>query len=114
VKRSGPLRRTGRINPVSARRQQRDAIYEQRRMQVAARARGRCEFIDPEYGRCRTAMTDVHHLAGRGGPDPHRLANLVGLCRTHHEFIESHRSWAYEHGWLVRRNQETHNDGDRT
>jgi len=112
VKRSGPLRRTGRVNPVSDRRKQRDEILPARRAQVARRAGGRCEFWTAQDGRCRSRMTDVHHLAGREGPDPHRLSNLVGLCRYHHEHIESHwRAWSYENGWLVRRNHGGNTDG---
>jgi hypothetical protein len=72
---------------------------------VHERADGRCEFTDGRW-RCVKAMTDPHHLAGRGGPDPHRLDNLVGLCREHHDFVHAHPAWAYEHGWMRSRLSE--------
>ncbi|HEY7823664.1 MAG TPA: HNH endonuclease signature motif containing protein [Acidimicrobiia bacterium] len=77
-----------RINPVSDRRRKRDAVYPQRREQVWSRAGGICEFCNA------TAMTDVHHLAGRGGPDPHRLDNLIGLCRQCHANAHGNPRWA--------------------
>jgi len=117
VKRSKPLRRGRRIAPVSARRAARDEEYEAARYRVAARARGLCEFRGPQGNRCRQPMTDVHHLAGRGGPIPHRMSNLVGMCRNHHEMVHRYPAWSYEEGWMVRRNtnnQEERHDDDTT
>ena len=72
------------MKAVSDRRRRRDAVYPQRREQVWERNTGICEH-------CQTRpMTEVHHIAGRGGPDPHRLTNLIGLCRNCH-------TWAHEH-----------------
>jgi hypothetical protein len=70
------------MKAVSDRRRKRDAVYPERRRQVWARANGMCEW-------CGLRMVGaVHHIAGRGGSDPHRFAddwrdpanNLVGLC----------------------------------
>jgi 5-methylcytosine-specific restriction endonuclease McrA len=94
--------RRAAIRPVSPRKRRRDAGYAQARRQVFERAEGLCEArCAPSCsGRCE----QVHHRAGRGGVDPHRLDNLVGVCQACHMFIEAHRGWAYEAGWLVRRN----------
>jgi 5-methylcytosine-specific restriction endonuclease McrA len=81
------------VRAVSDRRRKRDAVYPaRRREQVWERAGGVCEF-------CRGAeMTDVHHLAGRGGPDPHRLGNLIGLCAGCHRRAHAKPVWARQVG----------------
>ena len=98
------LKRTGRLNPVSTRRRKRDANYRQARQAVYDRAGGWCEFYDPYWQLpCGNEMVDVHHLAGRSGPDPHRLDNLIGLCRWHHTQAHERPEWAYRVGLMVRR-----------
>jgi hypothetical protein len=70
---------------VSSRRRKRDAGYQDARAAVLARADGRCEAsaaLDCT-GRCE----QVHHLAGRTGPDPHRLENLLAVCDPCHRWI---------------------------
>ena len=86
-----------RINPVSARRRKRDAVYPERRQQVWERGNGMCERC------CWTPMTDVHHIAGRGGDDPHRITNLVGLCRSCHEWVHANPAAARDAGFSASR-----------
>ena len=82
------------MKPVSDRRRRRDAVYPQRREQVFDRGQGICEY-------CLSApMTDVHHIAGRGGPDPHRLNNLVGLCAECHRWTHANPAAATEAGLM--------------
>jgi 5-methylcytosine-specific restriction endonuclease McrA len=50
-------------------------------------------------------MTDVHHIAGRGGPDPHRLDNLIGLCRECHDKAHSMPEWARKFGLMRTRHR---------
>lgn len=88
------------MRPVSKKRQRRDRKYPKQRERVHERAGGTCEFVWPSGTKCHYRMTDVHHLAGRGGADPHRLDNLTGLCREHHEFVHRHPQWAYDHGYM--------------
>ena len=87
------MRRTP-IRSVSKRRQKRDAVYPQRRREVWDRAGGVCEFCHA------AAMTDVHHLAGRGGPDPHRLDNLIGLDAECHRRAHAEPEWARSVGLM--------------
>ena len=82
------------MRAVSDRRRRRDAVYPQRRREVWERGGGVCEF-------CHAAeMTDVHHLAGRGGDDPHRLANLMGLCSGCHRRAHGEPEWARSVGLM--------------
>lgn len=68
------------------------------------RAQGRCEVcnVDLTTGR----EYSKHHRIPRGRGGNNDLANLLLLCGTGttgcHGMIESHRTIAYEHGWLVR------------
>lgn len=106
MKRSSPLKRTADlkqrtpIRRVSARRRKRDAVYPERRRQVYERDEGCCRrcrlFLLPDIGH-------VHHLAGRGGRDPHRLEGLVLLCPACHEHVHRHPAESYDQGWMVRR-----------
>lgn len=84
------------MRAVSDRRRKRDAGYPAARRAVWERAGGLCEW-------CALEMTDVHHRAGRVGPDPHRLANLVGLCRSCHERVHREPAWARSVGLSVSR-----------
>ena len=87
------------MKPVSDKRRKRDAIYPKRREEVWARGNGMCEFC------AWRAMTDVHHIAGRGGPDPHRLDNLIGLCRECHDKAHSMPEWSRKHGLMRTRHR---------
>jgi 5-methylcytosine-specific restriction endonuclease McrA len=82
------------VNAMSARRRKRDAVYPERRRQVWERGNGMCEHCS------MAAMGEVHHLAGRGGPDPHRLTNLVGLCGECHRRVHGEPEWARSVGLM--------------
>ena len=82
------------MRQVSRKRQRRDAVYGERRVQVFERGDGACEF-------CRAApMGSVHHIEGRGGPDPHRLGNLIGLCEPCHRRAHAEPVWARSVGLM--------------
>jgi 5-methylcytosine-specific restriction endonuclease McrA len=76
------------VKAVSDRRRKRDRVYGERRQQVWERGNGMCEFCS------MAAMGSVHHVAGRGGSDPHRLSNLVGLCEPCHRRAHGEPEWA--------------------
>ena len=96
-----PLKRTGRISPVSKRRRARDASYPSSRTAIYERAEGMCE------ARCTTSCAgdghQVHHVAGRDGPDPHRLGSLLLVCAACHAVIHANPEWAYGAGLMVSR-----------
>lgn len=58
--------------------------------------------------KCRTTThLDVHHRAPRGmggssNPNRHNPDRLLTLCRTCHDWVETHRTHAYRNGWLIR------------
>lgn len=72
-----------------------------------ARSRGRCEITGVELSGERSVGWHVHHRLPRkaGGtrwPGINSIENLLLLSPAAHERVESHRSEAYENGWLVR------------
>jgi hypothetical protein len=73
-------------------------VYPQRRQQVFDRANGRCEAIACDG--CTRDCEQVHHVAGRGGDDPHRLDNLLGCCAPCHEWIHRNPAAARAGGWM--------------
>ena len=90
------------LRVVSDRRRKRDATYPSSRKAVYERAEGMCEV--QATIKCERGGHQVHHIAGRLGPDPHRLDNLLLCCRHCHDLIHAHPQLAYEKGWMVRRN----------
>jgi hypothetical protein len=64
------------------------------------RADGVCEADSPG---CLTVGQEVHHIAGRGGPDPHRLDNLLLVCRECHATIHDFPEWSMQRGYMVSR-----------
>lgn len=82
------------MKPVSDRRRRRDAVYPERRNDVYERSGGICEHCGVR------PCEQVHHIEGRGGPDPHRLSNLIGLCAGCHEHAHRNPAWAREVGLM--------------
>ncbi len=83
----------------SDRRRKRDAVYPERRQQVWERGNGMCEWCG------MAAMGSVHHIGGRGGDDPHRLSNLIGLCDGCHRRAHGEPDWAVSVGLMRSRHQ---------
>lgn len=90
------------LRAVSSRRISRDAAYPSSRRAIYDRADGMCEAMCND--RCQRYGHQVHHLAGRSGPDPHRLDNLLLCCRPCHDHIHANPALSYDRGWMVRRN----------
>ena len=84
---------------MSERRRKRDGVYGERRQQVWERGNGMCEFCH------MAAMGSVHHVAGRGGSDPHALSNLIGLCEPCHRRAHGEPVWARSVGLMRSRHQ---------
>lgn len=46
-------------------------------------------------------ILEVHHIHGRGGSNPHRLTNLITLCRNHHRLADKGRlAYNLERLWV--------------
>lgn len=78
---------------------------------VLERAQWSCENCCVGLGDRRGVDYQLHHRRPRrmGGsqlPDTNLASNLLLFCLSCHELAESHRSAAYEAGWLVRQNAD--------
>ena len=66
--------------------------WMERKKQLLARCGGRCEAelaiigIPPE--RCTAEAADPHHIIRRSVKRDDRLANLLALCRWHHDLLD--------------------------
>jgi len=104
LKRSGPLARGaelargGRLPARSAKTAARDAVYPERRAAAFARDGGRCIIGAVED--CSGRAEQCHHLAGRVGPDPHRLDNLASCCGACHRWCHAEPAAAAAAGWM--------------
>lgn len=135
MKRGGPLRRTRslrrtgppqRKTPIVAKRTTERAYdrsgggwddrpdpladdeptYAARKWEAARRDRFRCVLgASPD---CTGRYEQTHHLAGRGGPDPHRVDNLVSTCAPCHRWVHDHPAEAYANDWM--RSRHTYRD----
>lgn len=96
------LRTKTPVKAMSSKRRKRDQSYEDARQRALSRAAGRCEVV--ALPSCTQRGEQVHHVAGRGGPDPHSLSNLLVACHVCHSYVHEHPAVSYEKGWMARRN----------
>lgn len=78
------------------------AYYEKQRLRAYERDHGCCVVC------LQPAPTgSIHHRQGRGGPDPHRLSNLITVHGSGttgcHGRIHANPAWSYDNGFMVRR-----------
>ena len=105
LRRGKPLRRQSSLPPVSDRRRNRDAGYDDARQAVLRRSGGRCEACAVAWlPGCNGQVEQVHHVAGRGGSDPHRLDSFLGVSADHHAAIHANPAESYRLGLMRRRN----------
>ena len=70
--------------------------WEARKRELWERCGGKCEFIMPIFGgtahvRCRQVANDPHHKIRRSVSRDDRLANLMALCRFHHDLLDERK-----------------------
>lgn len=78
------------------------AHYQRQRERAYERDNGCCVVCG------KPAPTgSIHHRQGRGGPDPHRLSNLITVHGSGttgcHGRIHAGPAWAYDWGYMVHR-----------
>jgi hypothetical protein len=100
--RKSPLKRTPfkkkgtKIKPVSDKRKREGKEYATLRM-VFLTNRSLCEAM---LVGCTFSATDVHHKARRGA-NYLRVDTWLPVCRSCHQWIESHPKESREAGWLL-------------
>ncbi len=96
LKRTGYLRRTGRLNAVSEKRTSYLAELDAVTPDLLARANHLCEV-------CRKApVQHRHHKLRRSQGGTNALSNLLATCHSCHERIHRYPTLAYEAGLLIR------------
>jgi len=61
-----------------------------------------CKGADADAG-CGLRANVHHHIAGRGGANPHHPDNLLHLNDAHHRWIHDHPEESYANGTMRRR-----------
>ena len=74
IKRRKPMKRSGRLNPVSRKRRRED------RQSKAEKDRFRKAFPECWVPCCRNSCDHVHHMAHRNHPDFDKRANWFAIC----------------------------------
>lgn len=74
---------------------------------VYVRAQHSCELCQAAVGPVRGVDHHIHHrrprrAGGSNDPATNWASNLLLLCPTCHEVVESRRAAAYANGWLLR------------
>jgi len=54
-------------------------------------------------GHCTRWAREIHHRAGRTGAALSDPEGFVAACRACHRYVEEHREWARDHGFVVKR-----------
>lgn len=98
ARRQGRLSRSPEVIPGDDAREQLASLL--------AEERPRCEPGLSQTG-ChgKRVATDVHHKRGRGR-HLNDASTFLGTCPACHDYIETHRAWARERGYLLSRNQQ--------
>lgn len=91
--------RTGEVVPLLKQRPDDPWTYADACEVVDRRSGGRCEC--PRA--CGLPATVHHHIAGRGGANPHHPDNLLHLAVECHQWIHSHPEESYANGTMRRR-----------
>lgn len=96
LKRTGFLRRTGRLPPVSEKRKDVADELDAVTAALLQRSMGRCEICwdAPAWHR--------HHRLRQSQGGDNSLENLLHLCWNCHEFVHRYPALSYEQGWLLR------------
>lgn len=91
-----PLKRSKkRINPISAKQKLRLRYYSTLRKQFLS-ANPICR---PKFDGCSFHSTDVHHGAGRIGNNLLDTSTWIEVCRSCHQWIETHPKEAKDLGF---------------
>lgn len=109
-----------RVKPMSDRRKKAARLYSKQRAAFLA-AHPYCQVWIERMGLSESALiqwhgnysdvwgvlrsaplaTDIHHKAGRTGPNYLNEATWLAVCRDEHAWIHAHPSEARRRGWLL-------------
>ena len=95
LKRKTPLKRGGRLNPVSKKRAKQNKVYS-----IA-----RAEYLEqnPLCEICEKKADQIHHKRGRFGDRLNEKEFFMAVCMTCHNWIHGNPIEAYSKGYLLTR-----------
>ena len=95
LKRKAPLKRGGRLRPVSKKRAKQNKEYSQARMEYLS-ANSMCEVCGKKAGQ-------IHHKRGRFGDRLNKKEYFMAVCMACHNWIHNNPLEAYAKGYLLLR-----------
>ena len=88
--------KTPKKKPINEKKQARMAKYYEMRDDYLK------EHPICEVDGCECNKVDLHHKSSRLGENLYK--HFMSVCREHHEMIHRLSGWAYENGYLLKRN----------
>ena len=95
LKRKTPLKRGGRLRPVSKKRAKQNKAYSVNR-EVYLNYHPACEI-------CGSKACDIHHKKGRFAERLNDMQYFMAVCRGCHQWIHNNPQQAYAKDYLIRR-----------
>ena len=102
IARRTPLRRSGRLNPVSAKAKREQPQIDAFRKVLRERSGGSCEAQTPACPVWPHPGEHAHHVLMRSQGGGHEPSNGLFVCRFAHRFIHDNPERSYAAGWLRR------------
>jgi len=93
LKRKTPLKRGGRLKPVSKKRAKQNKVYSAVRLEYLQH--------NPLCERCGKKADQIHHKKGRFGERLNDKDFFMAVCMTCHNWIHSNSIEAYSKGYLL-------------
>jgi hypothetical protein len=101
LKRRTPLKRSGKLRPVSKKRAGQNKVYSAlRREFLEAHIEKCCPVIKFHYD-VEVPCTEIHHTFGRENEKLNDVSYWLAVSREGHRIIHDSPNEAREHGWLV-------------
>lgn len=95
LKRKTPLKRGGRLRPVSKKRAKQNKVYFSLRLKYL--------YLHPTCEVCKEKKaTQIHHKKGRVGERLNDCLYWLGVCFECHNKIHHNPSWAYAKDYLIK------------
>jgi 5-methylcytosine-specific restriction endonuclease McrA len=93
LKRKTPIKRGGRLKPVSKKRAKQNKVYSSVRLDYLQH--------NPLCERCGEKADQIHHKRGRFGERLNDKDFFMAVCMTCHNWIHSNSIEAYSKGYLL-------------
>ena len=100
LKRKTPLKRSGKLRPVSKKRAGQNKVYSARRREFLLKHLYDCCPVMMAIKNEWHGVTDVHHVQNRESERLNDVSQWMAVSREGHIYLHNHPNTARMHGWL--------------